>query len=149
VHVELDVVFGSSDGHPTEAATVLTITVSANASFTLNATRTVDTPNPSADNPVTEGGATRPIVQPNTEVTQFSAVSTSLLPLSRSDDLPTESEGSQTEKSRATLHRAEKAIDTIDTLKTWRRAVHVIKGVMDAVGPIASVCLISGFAYLS
>jgi hypothetical protein len=75
------------------------------------------------------------------------AVSTSLSPLSRTDDLPTGSgtperpiAGSLTEKSRTTLHRAEKAMDTI---KTWKSAVSVIRRVMDIGGPIAAVCPVS------
>jgi hypothetical protein len=46
---------------------------------------------------------------------------------------------SQTVTSRTELRRAEGSISTI---KTWKRAVGVIKLVMDTVGPIAAVCLI-------
>jgi hypothetical protein len=42
--------------------------------------------------------------------------------------------------SSATLGRAEEAINAMDT---WSSAVDVIKQVMDAVGPIAAVCLVS------
>jgi hypothetical protein len=46
---------------------------------------------------------------------------------------------SQTEISRHTLRRAEEAINTINTTETWKRAVNIIKRVMDTVSPIAAV----------
>jgi hypothetical protein len=41
------------------------------------------------------------------------------------------------------LHRAEEAINAINTINTWISAVNIIKRVMDAVSPIAGVCPIS------
>jgi hypothetical protein len=127
--------------------------VSVYASSSLTAT--VNTPSPPEDDPVTEGGPTRPIVQSNTETMQTTAVSTSLS-LSRIDDLPIGSGTSerpvtedQTEELRTTLHRAEEAIDTINTVNTWKTALNSIKWVMDTVGPIAAVCPILVFAYPS
>jgi hypothetical protein len=121
LHIELDIIFGDAGGHPRHPTeTVLTITVSANASSPL--TGTVNTTNPPADNLVTEA-ATGPIVQ-STE--------------SGTPEPPTA--GSQTEVSRTTLLRAEKAIDSINAITTWKRAVHAIKWVMDTVKPIAAVC---------
>jgi hypothetical protein len=46
----------------------------------------------------------------------------------------------QTDLTGAALHRAEKAIDTMET---WSGAVDIIKRVTDAVGSIAAVCPIS------
>jgi hypothetical protein len=95
LHIELDVVFNSTDsrdGHPTEPTTLsLMITTS---------------PDPPIE----------------------------------SDDPVRSASDSQTETSRAALHRAEESMSTI---KTWKGAVSVIKLVMNAVGPIAAVCLIS------
>jgi hypothetical protein len=82
LHVELDIVLSSTDGHPTESATVLTVTIAP--------------------------------VRPDVD--------------------------NQTELTGAALHRAEKAINTMET---WGIAVGVIKRVMDTVGPIAAECPIS------
>jgi hypothetical protein len=46
-------------------------------------------------------------------------------------------EDSQTKLSRA-LDSAEEAMDT---MKTWKVAIDVVKQVMDHVGPIIKVCL--------
>jgi hypothetical protein len=51
--------------------------------------------------------------------------------------------GSQTEMSRDTIRRAQEAVDNIDTIKTWKSAVNVIKWVMDTVSPIAAVSPVS------
>jgi hypothetical protein len=48
-----------------------------------------------------------------------------------------------TETSRATLRRAEEAIDKINAVTTWKSAVAVIKRVMDTVTPIAAVWPVS------
>jgi hypothetical protein len=45
--------------------------------------------------------------------------------------------------SRDALRRAQKAVDNIDTMKTWKSAVNVVKWVMEAVSPIAEVCPVS------
>jgi hypothetical protein len=146
-------VFGSAVGHvgQTKPPTVLTISISANTRSSLTAT--VDTPNSAVvdfDNPVTEGGTTRPIVQCSNETMQSKAVSASL-PLSpRNNNLVIDNDtfeqriaGSQTEMSRTTLRRAEEAIDSINTMQTWKSAVNAIKWVMDTVKPIVAVCQIS------
>jgi hypothetical protein len=52
----------------------------------------------------------------------------------------------QTELSDAALHRAEKAINTMET---WSSAVDVIKRVMDTVSTIAAVCSISIYSSFS
>jgi hypothetical protein len=80
LHAELDIILGSVDGiagDPTESATVVTITLSAN---------------------------------------------------------------DQSEISDAALHRAEEAMNTMET---WSSAVDVVKQVMDAVSQITAVRLIS------
>jgi hypothetical protein len=154
-HVELDIVFGSAVGHvgQTKPATVLTITISANTSS--SPTATVGTLNSLAvdpDKPLTEGGATRPIVQCSNKTTQSTTDSTSLSPSPRNNNLVIDNDtleqpiaGSQTEMPRTTLCRAEEAINTINTIKTWKSAVNVIKRVMDTVKPIVAVCPISFF----
>jgi hypothetical protein len=48
----------------------------------------------------------------------------------------------QTEMSR-TLDRAEEAMKAMDTMVAWKSAIDVIKQVLDAIGPIAEVCLTS------
>jgi hypothetical protein len=72
-----------------------------------------------------------------------------VFPSSQRGDLPIESNTpvrsgadrplNETETSRATLCRAEEAINTINTTETWKSAVNVIKWVMDTVSPIAAV----------
>jgi hypothetical protein len=45
---------------------------------------------------------------------------------------------SQSEMSR-TLGRAEEAMEAMDTIKAWKKAIDVMKQVMDTVDPIAEV----------
>jgi hypothetical protein len=129
LHIELDIIFDSADGqtrHPTEAITLfLTMTESANRNSSQNAA--VNTPSPTT--------------------MESTAAATSLPPLSRTGDLPIESDTpvqptveSQTETSRTALRRAEEAINDINTMKTWQSAVKNIKRVMDTVTQIAAVC---------
>jgi hypothetical protein len=91
LHIEIDIVFGSDDGHSTEATTLfLTITESANRDSSLNAA--VNTPSPTAadlDNPAAEGGATHLAVQRNSETMQSMAAATPP-PLLWTGDLPSE-----------------------------------------------------------
>jgi hypothetical protein len=67
LHVELYMVFNSADehdGHPTRPDTLLTITISTNASSSLTAA--ANTSNPATtelDDPVAEGDVVRPTVQ--------------------------------------------------------------------------------------
>jgi hypothetical protein len=149
LHIELEVVFNSTDardGQPTEQTTLfLMISVSPNADSSSNAV--VETPNLATADPdrsVDQGGAPGLTVPFDNETMQSTAFATTI---SRKGELPTESDDpvrsapdSQAETSRTALRRAEESISTI---KTWKRAVSVIKLVMDAVGPIAAVCLIS------
>jgi hypothetical protein len=147
LHEELDIVFGGTGGHvgrTEEPATVLTISMSANASSSL--TVPVNTPNPTpaetadSDNPAAERGVTHRIVGSHNETVQPTAVTT---PLSRTGDPPAAS-GAPVEpildnrtKISHTLDHAEEAMDTV---KTWKSTVNVIKCVMDTIGPIADVC---------
>jgi hypothetical protein len=130
--------------------------VLANTNPSLNAA--VNNPNLTAadqGNRAVEGEVARLAVQPSRETIQTTAVaaSTSLLP--RDGDIPIESSTpvqpaeSQIESSRAALRRAEEAMSTVNTIKTWQRAVNSIKWVMDTVSPIASVWPISVFAHSS
>jgi hypothetical protein len=149
LHIELDVVFNNTDardGHPTEPTTLfLMITVSPNTASSSNAV--VETPNPTTIDPdrsVAQGGAPCLTVPFDNETMQSTAFATTI---SGKGDLPIERDipvrlvpESQTEMSRTALHCAEESISTI---KTWKRAVSVIKWVMDTVSPIAAVCLIS------
>jgi hypothetical protein len=140
----------SAEGHaglPTEPATLsLTITVSANASFSVTAA--VNTPNLTTtdlDNPVAEGGAAHPTVQANGETMQPMTVTASRSPLSRTSDLAIVESGTpvapvadrQTEMSAGDLSRAEEAIGN---MKTWNTAVGLIEQVMNAVDQIVGVC---------
>jgi hypothetical protein len=47
--------------------------------------------------------------------------------------------GRPTEASRDKIGRAQKAVDNIDTMKTWKSAVNAVKWVMDTVSTIAEV----------
>jgi hypothetical protein len=149
LHIELDVVFNGTDardGHPTELATLfLTITMSPNAASSSKAV--LGTQSPTAADPdssVVQWEAPRRTFPFDNETMQSTAFATTI---SRKGDPPIESDDpvrsapdSQAETSRTGLRRAEESISTI---KTWKRAVGVIKLVMDTVGPIAAVCLIS------
>jgi hypothetical protein len=120
---------------------VLTITLSANGSSSL--AETVDTPNPPVDNPITEGGVPRPIVQSSVDTAQRTAVTVPTSHFSGTGNPVPILAGRQMELSR-TIDRAEE--DT-DTVKTWKAAVSNIKSVMDTVNPIVEVCPISFFLY--
>jgi hypothetical protein len=109
--------------------------VSANASSTLTAT--VNTPNPPVDDPVTEGGVTHPIFQSNTETAQLMAVAAPTR-FSGAGDRPIESgtpvgtvADSQAEMSCPPDH----AKEVMDTVETWKRAIDIIKRVLDTVSP--------------
>jgi hypothetical protein len=119
LHIEIDIVFGSDDGHSTEATTLfLTITESAkrdssqNAVVNTQSSTTADLDNPESanrdssqnaavntpsltaadlDNPAAEGGATRFAVRLNSETMQSMAAAT-LSPLLLTGDLPSESD---------------------------------------------------------
>jgi hypothetical protein len=154
LHIELGVVFNSTDagdGHPTEPTTLfLMIAMSPSAPSSSNVV--VETLNPAMADPdssVAQGGTPSLTVPFDNEAMQPTAFATTVSSLSPKGDSPTESDDplhsapdSQTETSRTALRRAEESISTI---KTWKRAVSVIKLVMDTVGPIAAVCLISFF----
>jgi hypothetical protein len=156
-YIEVDIVFGSTDSggrdmHSSEPNTfTITITVSADAGPSL--TGVVNTQSPMAAHiPVAEGSSVRHTVSTNTEAMQLTSLSVPISPSSQKGDLPIESGASvlpvadrplsDTDTPRATLRRAEEAINTI---KTWNSAVNVVKLVMDTVGPIAAVCPESAF----
>jgi hypothetical protein len=117
-------------------------------------TASAKTPNPTTvdfDGPVSEGSARRPAVQSNNEATQSTAVAAAHSPSSQPSDIPIERDtrvgpvtDSQTDMSR-TLDSAEGAMDT---MKSWKSAVDVVKTVMDHVGPIITVCLTSFLSIL-
>jgi hypothetical protein len=145
-HIELEVVFNSIDArdeHPTGPTTLfLMISVSPNAASSSNAV--VETQNIATAGSVAQGGAPSLTVPFDNEIVQSTAFVTSTF---RSGDPPIESDDpvrstpdSQAETSRTALRRAGESISTI---KSWKRAVGVIKLVMDAVGPIAAVWPIS------
>jgi hypothetical protein len=155
LQIEIDIIFGSDDGHSTEATTLfLTITESANRNSSPSAAANIPSPTTAdLDNPSAEGRATRIAVQLNSKTMLSIAAATSLPPLSRTGAIPVESDTfpvpsvmrSQPEMSRTALRRAEGAITNVNTIKTWKRAVTNIKWVMDAITPIAAVCPISFF----
>jgi hypothetical protein len=149
LHVELDIVFNSADGHgrhSTMPDTHLTITVSATADSSLpTALITSDPVATELVDSAAEGDAVRPSIQLNHETSQPMAVAASLSPFSQRLDLPTEGNTpvrpavvSQSEMSR-TLGRAEEAMEAMDTIKAWKTAIDVVKQVMDTVDPIAEV----------
>jgi hypothetical protein len=77
---------------------------------------------------------------------------TSPLSLSRTGDLPIEDSipvGLAADTRIEMSHALDSAEEAMDAVKTWNSAVHVIKQVMDQVGPIVTVCRISYFAYHS
>jgi hypothetical protein len=118
LHEELDVVLGSTGGHVGEPAIVLTISMSANASSSLIVA--VNTPNPKpAETAAAERGIT--------------------------SGAPVEPVVDNRTKISHTLDHAEEAMDTV---KTWKSTVNVIKCVMDTIGPIADVCPILFFLAL-
>jgi hypothetical protein len=88
--------------------------------------------------------------QSNREITQSTDV---IAPLSSSwtGDLPIERSpvGPATDTWIEMSHTLDSAEGAMDAVKTWKTAVHVIKQVMDHVGPIVTVCLTSLFAYRS
>jgi hypothetical protein len=144
--VELDIILSHGGGHSTEPARLfLKIIVSPNASPSVTApVNTVNHTVIDLDGPVVEGNAALPTIQVSGEIMQPAVVTTSLLPLSGTSDLPIESGtslqpalDSQTEMQGIVLRRAEEAVNTMET---WGIAVGIVKQVMDAVGPIASVC---------
>jgi hypothetical protein len=152
LHIEVDIIFNKADGrdmHPAGSDTFsLTITMSANVGPSL--TGVVNTPSPMvAHIPVAEGSAVRLTVPSNTETMQLTSFPAHAFPSSQRGDLPIESGTpdrpvadrslNESETSRATLSRAEEAINTMNTIKTWSSAVNVIKRVMDTVSPIAAV----------
>jgi hypothetical protein len=132
LHVELEIVFSSADGHGRHlrepATLLLTITLSTNS---LNAAANTPSPTRTApDNPGTEEGGARPGDLPTRGNT----------PVRPAPD-------GQTETSR-TLDRADEAMKAMGTMMAWKSAIDVIKQVLDAIGPIAEVCLTSNLRIL-
>jgi hypothetical protein len=147
LHVELDIDFGNADGHSRqtkELATVLTITVSSNASS--SQTAAVNTPN------LTEGGVTRPIVPSDTQTAQptGTGVTAPISDFSRTGDLLVDSgtpvgvvPDTQTGMSR----HPDRAEEAVDVMTLWKSAVNVMKQVMDTVSPVVKeVCHIPFFS---
>ena len=155
-NLELDIVFNSTDGNarhtmgPTTLS--LNITISANASS--SPTTAVNTPSPrmaDPDDPVAQEGATPPVVQSNSESMQPMGV-TAPLSLPQTGDLPIEGStpvGPTTDTRTEMSHTLDSAEGAMETVKTWKNAVNVIKQVMDHVGPIVKVCVKFFFAYRS
>ena len=133
----------------------LTVIVSAEGS---SPTAPVNNPSPRL-NPVAESGAARAAVQVNNDPTRPTPV---IIPPSKIRNISAELSDSTRVRivappykgvmSRDALDSPDKAInkvDTlktwkainkIDTLKTWKSAVSIMKWVMDTVRPIAAVC---------
>jgi hypothetical protein len=136
LHVELEVIFSSADGHGRHlrepATLLLTITVSTDS---LNAAATTTSPTMTAlDNPGAEEGSARPGDLPTGDNTPVGPVPDGQRAISR------------------TVDRAEEAMKAMDTMVAWKGAIGVIKQVLDAIGPIADVCLTrfcASFALLS
>jgi hypothetical protein len=149
LHVELGIVFGNADGHSRqtkEPATVLTITVLSNASS--SRTATVNAPNLTPDNLVTEEGVTRPIVQSDTETARPTTV---IAPkFSRTGDRLVDSGtpvGTVPDSQTGMSCHLDPAEEAMDAVTTWKIAVNVMKQVMDTVSPIVKkVCPIPFFS---
>jgi hypothetical protein len=150
LHEELDIVFGNADGHSKqtkEPATVLTVTVSSNASRTA----TVNTPNLIPGNPVTEGGAPRHIVQFDAESAQPTTVAAPRSDFSKTGDLVDSGSGTPVgtvPNSQPGMSRhPDRAEEAMDAVTIWESAVDVMKQVVDTVNPILKdVCPIHFFS---
>jgi hypothetical protein len=117
----------------------LTVTVSAEGS---SLTAPVNNPNP-RPNPVPERGPARPAVQANNDPTRPTST---IIPPYKIRDVPVEDctlvrlAPDKEDLSRDVLNRADRAINKINTIKTWKSAVNIMKWVMDTVRPVAAVC---------
>jgi hypothetical protein len=89
--------------------------------------------------------------QSNREITQSTGV-TAPLSSFRTGDLPIEGSapvGPAADTRTEMSHTLDAADGAMGAVKTWKSAVHVIKQVMDHVGPIVTVCLTSSSVYHS
>jgi hypothetical protein len=98
---------------------------------------------------VSTNGSSSPAISDNTPYATITNPTTVMAPppSSQGGDIPTEGDTSvppmvdnQMEMPRMALRQATEALNTMET---WSVAVDVIKRVMDAVSPIAAVCLAS------
>jgi hypothetical protein len=153
LHVELDIIFGNSDGHSRQtkkSATVLMVTMSSNASS--SQTEIANTPNLTLDNLVTEGGVTRPIVQSGTKTAQptCTAVAAPISDFPRTGDLLFDSGtpvGTVPDSQAGMSRHPDRAEEAMNAVTTWKSAVNVMKQVMDTVNPIVKgVCPIPFFS---
>jgi hypothetical protein len=113
--------------------------VSSNASS--SRTATVNTPNLTLDNPVTEGGVTRPIVPSDTEAAQLTgtAVTAPISDISRTGDLLVDSGtpvGAVPDSQTGMSRHPDRAEGALDAVTLWKSAVNIMKQVMDTVSPI-------------
>jgi hypothetical protein len=148
LHVELDIVFGDADGNSKQtkaSATVLTITVSSNASS--SRTATVNTPNLIPGNPVTQGDVTRHIVQSDTETAQPTTVAAPRSDFSGTADLRGTPVGTVPDSQPGMSSHPDRAEEAMDGVTMWKSAVDVMKQVVDTVSPIVKdVCPIRFFS---
>jgi hypothetical protein len=147
LHVELDIVFGNADGHwhSKQPATVLTITVSSNASS--SRTATVNTPNLTPGNTVPEGGATRHIVKSDTETAQSTTVAAPRSDFSGTADLRGTPVGTVPDSQPGMSSHPDRAEEAMDAVTIWKNAVDVMKQVVDTVSPtVKPVCPIPFFS---
>jgi hypothetical protein len=95
------------------------------------------------NNPGARGGAARPPSQLHNDTTRPSST---IIPPSKIRDIPAEDSTlvrlapDKGDMSRDILDRADKAVNKINTIKTWKSAVNIMKWVMDTVRPVAAVC---------
>jgi hypothetical protein len=95
------------------------------------------------DDRAAEGGAACPIVQSN-KIMQSTQVDAQLSPSPRTGDLSIGGGtpvGPAMDSQKEMCCRLDSAEDAMDTVKTWKGAVDVIKQVMDHVGPVVKVCV--------
>jgi hypothetical protein len=125
VHVELEIIFSSGDGHGRHLGEPVTLLLTISASTnSLNAAATSPSPKRTTlNNSGAEGGGARPGDLPTGGNTPVGPV-----------------QAGHTEIS-CTVDRAEEAMNAMNTMIAWKGAIGVIKQVLDAIGPIADVRL--------
>ncbi len=126
----------------------LTITVSANMAFPISPNNPPKIPTEGNDSPAEE--ATEPSIAPGTEAPVQSTIPESILPLP--DHLAVETdafmprvqaETSPIENAQIDLRRADEAMKSINRLNIKERVLGNVKGVMDTLGPITEVRVVS------
>ncbi len=151
LHVDFPFVLSIGDGKAGQSmqpvTLYLTITVSPNLASPILRSNPPKIPTEGYDSPAEE--TTKASMTPDSGGPIRSTVTEPLLPRSRHLPVKTtttphgQAEMSFTEDPLITLRRADEAMKLIGRLNTWERAVRRIKWVMDTLGPIAEVRVMS------